>query len=101
MSADLSGIEWVKGSESALYKELCAAEPFFVFAGPCVVESEEHALKMASKLGEISRAVGVPIVYKSSFDKANRTSIASHRGPGVEEGCRILGRVRSVTKPHR
>jgi len=59
-----------------------------------VVESEAHAMEMSGRLQEISRNVGVPIVYKSSFDKANRTSIASHRGPGMEEGCKILSRVR-------
>jgi 2-dehydro-3-deoxyphosphooctonate aldolase (KDO 8-P synthase) len=94
MSADLSGSEWVPGSESTLYRQLCDAEPFFVFAGPCVVESEEHAMKMASTLQQIAHAIDVPIVYKSSFDKANRTALASHRGPGEAEGCRILGRVR-------
>jgi 2-dehydro-3-deoxyphosphooctonate aldolase (KDO 8-P synthase) len=88
-------IPWVKGSESLLYKELRDAEPFFVFAGPCVIESEEHAMMMSGRLQEIGRNVGVPLVYKSSFDKANRTSNASHRGPGMLEGCQILSRVRA------
>jgi 2-dehydro-3-deoxyphosphooctonate aldolase (KDO 8-P synthase) len=69
----------------------------FLIAGPCLVEGESHALKMAEAIGEIARKLGVPYIYKSSYDKANRTSIAAHRGPGVEEGLRILSKVRSET----
>lgn len=67
----------------------------FLIAGPCLVESESHALKMAETIRAITDRVGVPYIYKSSYDKANRTSIGAHRGLGIEEGLRILGRVRS------
>ncbi len=69
--------------------------PFFLFAGPCVIESEEHALSTAEKLKDITSRLGIDFVYKSSFDKANRTSSASPRGPGRDRGLEILGRVRS------
>ena len=68
--------------------------PFALIAGPCVVESRDHALDHASGLKEICDRAGVPLVYKSSYDKANRTSIESFRGLGVEEGLEILGAVR-------
>src|ERR1044071_7082876 len=67
----------------------------FLIAGPCVVESEAHAMKMAEAISRISRRLGVPYIFKASYDKANRTSATSHRGPGLEEGLRVLGRVRS------
>jgi 2-dehydro-3-deoxyphosphooctonate aldolase (KDO 8-P synthase) len=67
----------------------------FLIAGPCVVESEAHAMKMAEAISRITERLGVPYVFKASYDKANRTSSASHRGPGVEEGLRVLGRIRS------
>ena len=85
-------------AQSDLYKELNAGDPFFIFAGPCVIESEEHAMVMSQRLKEIGAKVGVPLVYKSSYDKANRTSIKSHRGPGMKDGCEILGRVREQMK---
>ena len=66
----------------------------FLIAGPCVVESEAHALKMAHAIRAISGRVGVPYIFKASYDKANRTSINAHRGPGVDDALRILGRVR-------
>jgi 2-dehydro-3-deoxyphosphooctonate aldolase (KDO 8-P synthase) len=66
----------------------------FLIAGPCLVESETHALKMAESIRAITDRLGVPYIFKSSYDKANRTSIGAHRGLGVEEGLRILGRVR-------
>ena len=69
-------------------------QPIFLIAGPCVVESEALALDTAAALKGIAAAVGVPFVYKSSFDKANRSSHDSYRGPGIEEGLRILERVR-------
>ncbi|PSH02891.1 MAG: 3-deoxy-8-phosphooctulonate synthase [Acidobacteria bacterium] len=62
----------------------------FLIAGPCVIESEEHALFMATSIAAICRELGVPYIFKASFDKANRTSIGSYRGPGVAEGLRIL-----------
>ena len=68
--------------------------PLFLISGPCVVESEALALETAASLKEIAAAVGVPFIYKSSFDKANRSSLDSYRGPGIAEGLRILDRVR-------
>jgi 2-dehydro-3-deoxyphosphooctonate aldolase (KDO 8-P synthase) len=69
-------------------------QPFFLIAGTCVIESEQMALDTASALKEITAELGIPFIYKSSFDKANRSSHESHRGPGMEEGLRILQRVR-------
>ena len=66
----------------------------FLIAGPCVIESEEHTLLMARSIAAICRELGVPYIFKASYDKANRTSITSYRGPGLKEGLRILGRVR-------
>jgi 2-dehydro-3-deoxyphosphooctonate aldolase (KDO 8-P synthase) len=68
--------------------------PLFLIAGPCVIESEEHALKMADAIRAIARKLGMPYIFKASYDKANRTSLKSFRGPGLEEGLRILERVR-------
>jgi len=67
----------------------------FLIAGPCVVESEAHALKMAQAIQSVAERVGVPYIFKASYDKANRTSINAHRGPGRDEALRILGRIRS------
>jgi 2-dehydro-3-deoxyphosphooctonate aldolase (KDO 8-P synthase) len=69
-------------------------QPFFLIAGPCVIESEALAIDTAAQLKEITAALGVPFIYKSSYDKANRSSYMSFRGPGVEEGLRILQQVR-------
>ena len=66
----------------------------FLIAGPCVIESEEHALKMAECIRGIARSLRLPFVFKASYDKANRTSLQSYRGPGVQEGLRILARVK-------
>ena len=66
----------------------------FVIAGPCVIESERHALKMAELLARAARDLGVPFIFKSSYDKANRTSLDSYRGPGFEQGLAILARIR-------
>ncbi len=68
--------------------------PFFLISGPCVVESEQLAIDTAGALKEITSKLGIPFIYKSSFDKANRTSHASFRGLGVDEGLRILGEVK-------
>ncbi|MDA7968027.1 MAG: 3-deoxy-8-phosphooctulonate synthase [Gammaproteobacteria bacterium] len=67
---------------------------FFLIAGPCVIESEEMAMSTAARLRDITGELGIPFVYKSSFDKANRTSSASARGPGRKSGLEILGKVR-------
>ena len=69
-------------------------KPFFLIAGPCVIESETLALQTAEQLKRITAELGIPFIYKSSFDKANRTSVSSFRGPGLEEGLRILQKVK-------
>jgi len=71
-----------------------AGRPLFLIAGPCVVESEQLALDTAGQLREMTATLGIPFIYKSSFDKANRSSHASYRGPGVERGLAILEKVR-------
>jgi 2-dehydro-3-deoxyphosphooctonate aldolase (KDO 8-P synthase) len=68
----------------------------FLIAGPCVVESEGHALKMAEAIAAIARQKNLPYIFKASYDKANRTSIRSFRGPGLQEGLRILRKVRDT-----
>jgi 2-dehydro-3-deoxyphosphooctonate aldolase (KDO 8-P synthase) len=70
-------------------------KPLFLIAGPCVIESQQMAFDTAGRLKEICGDLGVPFIYKSSYDKANRSSRTSYRGPGVEEGLRILGEVRA------
>lgn len=69
--------------------------PLFIIAGPCVIESEEIAFYTAERLKEICRRVNLPLLFKSSYDKANRTSLSSFRGPGLEKGLRILSDVRN------
>jgi 2-dehydro-3-deoxyphosphooctonate aldolase (KDO 8-P synthase) len=69
-------------------------QPFFLIAGPCVIESEALAIDTAGELKELTAGLGIPFIYKSSYDKANRSSHKSFRGPGVEEGLRILQLVR-------
>ena len=68
--------------------------PFFLIAGPCVIESEQLQMDTAGTLCEITAALGIPFIFKSSFDKANRTSGGSFRGPGMEQGLEILAKVR-------
>jgi 2-dehydro-3-deoxyphosphooctonate aldolase (KDO 8-P synthase) len=70
----------------------------FLIAGPCVIESEAHALKMAEAIAAIARAKKLPYIFKASYDKANRTSIRSFRGPGLEEGLRILRKIGETVK---
>jgi 2-dehydro-3-deoxyphosphooctonate aldolase (KDO 8-P synthase) len=74
--------------------EVGADKPFFLIAGTCVVESEAMTLDTAGALKEMTQALGVPFIYKSSYDKANRSSRAGFRGPGLDEGLRILSEVR-------
>ncbi len=69
----------------------------FLIAGPCVIESEYHARKMAEAVQQITADLGVPYIFKASYDKANRTSVKSYRGPGLFEGTRILGRLARET----
>jgi 2-dehydro-3-deoxyphosphooctonate aldolase (KDO 8-P synthase) len=71
--------------------------PLFVIAGPCVIESEAHATATAEQLAKIAAAVRVPLIFKASYDKANRSSVASYRGPGLREGLRILGAIKKRT----
>jgi 2-dehydro-3-deoxyphosphooctonate aldolase (KDO 8-P synthase) len=71
-------------------------QPLFLIAGPCVIESRQMALESAAALKEITARVGIPFIYKSSFDKANRTSGSSFRGPGLAEGLAILAEVRET-----
>ena len=68
----------------------------FLIAGPCVIEREGHALKMAECIAGVCKAMGVGYIFKASYDKANRTSLASFRGPGLQEGLRILRKVKGV-----
>ena len=68
--------------------------PFFLIAGPCVIESMQLQLDVAGQLKEITGALGIPFIFKSSFDKANRTSATSFRGPGMEEGLKVLSEVK-------
>ena len=80
--------------------KLCGFEagldhPFFLISGPCVVESEELTMKTAETLKDITNKLGIPFIFKSSFDKANRSSHSSFRGPGMEEGLRILEKVKA------
>jgi 2-dehydro-3-deoxyphosphooctonate aldolase (KDO 8-P synthase) len=70
----------------------------FLVAGPCVIESEAHALKMAEAISAVTSKLNVPYIFKASYDKANRTSLKSFRGPGLEEGLRILRNVRKEMK---
>jgi 2-dehydro-3-deoxyphosphooctonate aldolase (KDO 8-P synthase) len=76
--------------------EVGLERPFFLIAGPCVIESRQMAIDTAGRLRELTAQLGVPFIYKSSFDKANRSSGRSFRGPGIDEGLRILGEVRKT-----
>ncbi|HVB35122.1 MAG TPA: 3-deoxy-8-phosphooctulonate synthase [Patescibacteria group bacterium] len=71
--------------------------PLAVIAGPCVIESEEHAGFIAEKLRDLSGELGLPLVFKASYDKANRSSLSSYRGPGLREGMRILAAIKRAT----
>jgi 2-dehydro-3-deoxyphosphooctonate aldolase (KDO 8-P synthase) len=68
--------------------------PLFLIAGPCVIESERHAMKMAARVAAATRRLGIPCIFKASFDKANRTSLRSYRGPGLRKGLEVLAAVR-------
>ena len=69
-------------------------QPFFLIAGPCVIESEDMAMRTSEAIKAITDELGIHFIYKSSFDKANRTSGKSFRGPGLEEGLEILAKVK-------
>ena len=70
--------------------------PLVLIAGPCVIESEQHALAIARAVREVAELSGVPYIFKASYDKANRTSLASFRGPGLRDGLRVLARVKEA-----
>jgi 2-dehydro-3-deoxyphosphooctonate aldolase (KDO 8-P synthase) len=72
-------------------------QPLLVIAGPCVIETEELTLSIAERLRQISDELALPLVFKASFDKANRTSVTSYRGPGLDRGLEILRRVKDAT----
>ncbi len=74
---------------------LGGGSPLVLIAGPCVIESEAHATDLAARLVDIARRVRIPYIFKASFDKANRTSLSSFRGPGLDEGLRILASIKS------
>lgn len=73
-------------------------DKLFLIAGPCVIESEAHAFKMAESIAGVARAMRLPLIFKASYDKANRTSIKSFRGPGLAEGLRILRKISRTVK---
>src|SRR5215813_6549358 len=68
----------------------------FLIAGPCVIESEDHAIRMAEIIKGVTRSLNIPFIFKASYDKANRTSLKSFRGPGLREGLRILQKVKDA-----
>ncbi|PYX33999.1 MAG: 3-deoxy-8-phosphooctulonate synthase, partial [Acidobacteria bacterium] len=70
----------------------------FLIAGPCVIESEDHAIRMAEIIKGVTRSLNLPFIFKASYDKANRTSLKSFRGPGLKEGLRILQKVKKEVK---
>ena len=69
-------------------------QPLFLIGGPCVIESERHAIKMAGRLSAVASALGISYVFKASYDKANRTSLDSYRGPGLDRGLTVLARIK-------
>ena len=71
--------------------------PLFLIAGPCVIESEAHATSIATRLAEIAGSLGIPLIFKASYDKANRSSIGSFRGPGLDAGLRVLAKIKKRT----
>jgi len=74
---------------------LGGANPLFLIAGPCVIESEVHARKMAEQVARVAGDAGMPFIFKASYDKANRSSAKGFRGPGLKEGLRILGKIKA------
>jgi 2-dehydro-3-deoxyphosphooctonate aldolase (KDO 8-P synthase) len=78
--------------------QLGGRAPLFLIAGPCVIESQAHAMKIAEAVARIAADAGMPYVFKASYDKANRSSVKSFRGPGLKEGLRILAKIKSELK---
>src|SRR5260370_4635244 len=77
---------------------LGGGNPLFLIAGPCVIESEAHARKMAEHVARLAADAGLPFIFKASYDKANRSSAKGFRGPGLKEGLRILGKIKADLK---
>jgi 2-dehydro-3-deoxyphosphooctonate aldolase (KDO 8-P synthase) len=77
---------------------LGAGQPLFLIAGPCVIESESHVRTIAERVAKIAADCGIPYIFKASYDKANRSSIKGFRGPGLAEGLRVLGKIKSELK---
>jgi 2-dehydro-3-deoxyphosphooctonate aldolase (KDO 8-P synthase) len=77
---------------------LGGSNPLFLIAGPCVIESEAHARKMAEQVARMASDAGLPFIFKASYDKANRSSVKGFRGPGIKEGLRILGKIKTDLK---
>jgi 2-dehydro-3-deoxyphosphooctonate aldolase (KDO 8-P synthase) len=77
---------------------LGGGNPLFLIAGPCVIESETHARMMAEKVAKIAADAGMPYIFKASYDKANRSSVKAFRGPGPQEGLKILSKIKSELK---
>jgi 2-dehydro-3-deoxyphosphooctonate aldolase (KDO 8-P synthase) len=89
----------IKAHEIPLHSlRLGGRNPLFLIAGPCVIESESHARKMAESVAKITSDAGIPYIFKASYDKANRSSAKSFRGPGPKEGLRILAKIKSDLK---
>lgn len=82
-------------NDASLWKALTDSRRFVVIAGPCVIESEQLCLEVAARLKKICARLGIPYIFKASFDKANRTSAQSFRGPGLDAGLRVLAKVRA------
>lgn len=89
--------EKIKIGSGKFAVEVGLDKPLFVIAGPCVIESRDNCLNIAASLIEIAGKADIPIIFKASFDKANRSSISSYRGPGLEKGLKILDDVRRET----
>lgn len=85
-------------SHEVLSLRLGGGNPLFLIAGPCVIESEQHARSIAEKVAEIAHHAKVPYIFKASFDKANRSSARGYRGPGLKEGLRILRKIKDDLK---
>jgi 2-dehydro-3-deoxyphosphooctonate aldolase (KDO 8-P synthase) len=71
--------------------------PLFLIAGPCVIESQAHAMNMAEKLSVVASDLSIPLIFKASYDKANRSSVSSYRGPGLKDGLKILAKIKERT----
>jgi 2-dehydro-3-deoxyphosphooctonate aldolase (KDO 8-P synthase) len=91
MPIDLAKTKEIKITE---HVRVGGGGPLFLIAGPCVIESEEHAIALARRVKEICARLGIPYIFKASYDKANRSSVESYRGPGLEKGLSILRRVK-------